>query len=445
MVKRLFFFLTFIVILLSACSDNDSFTTDSGHLLTFTRDTVRLDTLFATVPSSTYTFWVHNRSGDGLRINSVRLERGSQSGFRANVDGTFLNPAATNLEVRKGDSIRVFVEITASENSSNEPTLVEDNLLFNLESGRQQKVNLRTYSWNVKKITDLEVSRDTTIQSDIPLVFYGHGIHVAADATLTVNSSTLYFHDNAGIMVDGRFVAKNSVFRGDRLDHMFDYLPYDRVSGQWYSIVLNSNSRGCYMDGCEIRNSYNGIFADSTHVELDNTVIHNCRGYGLYAFNSEVTVNRCQFSNTLNDCLSLDGCIATIDHCTLAQFYPLSGNRGAALSFHPSDRGMELTCSNTLVTGYNEDVLMGVEPCDTVRYHFDNCLLRTPVVDNEETFTNIIWETSKDDIQGVKHFQLVDEENLIYDFTILYDSPAWQPAIGRAFGPKKEEEQRQQE
>ena len=96
-----------------------------------------MDTLFATVPSSTYTFWVHNRSNDGIRLRSVRLERGGQSGFRVNVDGTFLNPVATNLEIRKGDSIRVFVEITAFENMYAEPQLVEDNLLFALESERK--------------------------------------------------------------------------------------------------------------------------------------------------------------------------------------------------------------------------------------------------------------------------------------------------------------------
>ena len=113
MIKRLFFFLITALVLLTACSDNDSFTTDRNHRLTFTTDTVRMDTLFATIPSSTYSFWVHNKSGDGLRLRSVRLERSGQSGFRANVDGTFLNPVANNLEIREGDSIRVFVEITA--------------------------------------------------------------------------------------------------------------------------------------------------------------------------------------------------------------------------------------------------------------------------------------------------------------------------------------------
>ncbi len=45
--------------------------------------------------------------------------------------------------MRKGDSIRVFVELTSHQQYQNSPQLVEDNLLFTLEVGVQQKVNLK--------------------------------------------------------------------------------------------------------------------------------------------------------------------------------------------------------------------------------------------------------------------------------------------------------------
>ena len=70
---------------LSGC-DDDSFSTSQANMLTFTADTVSLDTMFSTVPSSTRSFWVYNKSGDGIRCTSVSLERGNQSGFRVNVD-----------------------------------------------------------------------------------------------------------------------------------------------------------------------------------------------------------------------------------------------------------------------------------------------------------------------------------------------------------------------
>ena len=433
MIRRLFFSIfTIGAFLLTGCSDNDSFSTDRHHLLSFPADTLELDTLFSAVPSSTYTFWVHNYSGDGLRIAQVRLERSGQSGFRVNVDGTFLNPIGTDFEIRKGDSLRVFVEVTAPENMSATPQLVEDNLLFTLESGVVQTVNLRTYSWDVDKRTNLVVTSDMTIEQTKPLVLYGNGIEIAEGATLTIKNTQLFFHQDAGIKVQGKLVAENVVFRGDRLDHMFDYLPYDRVPGQWRGITAKAKAAGVSMKDCDIHSAYHGLHCDSTTVELTNTVIHNHSGYGLYAHDSEVYLTNCQFSNTLNECLAFLGCQGTIDHCTIAQFYPLSADRGYAFRFQHTEKPLYFICTNTVVTGYSEDVVLGDgREDDVVQYLFENCLLRTPSVTDTDGFKDMIWEKASDDIQGEKHFKLVDIDNLKYDFTIKEDSPAYQKGMGR--------------
>jgi hypothetical protein len=430
MIKRLFFFLIVALFLLTACSENDSFTTDRSHRLTFTTDTVRMDTLFATVPSATYTFWVHNQSGDGLRLRSVRLERSGQSGFRANVDGSYLNPVVNNLEIREGDSIRVFVEVTAFENQSPDPQLVEDNLLFTLESEVEQRVNLRTYSWNAEQWQTVDITSDRTIESATPIVVYG-GINVAEGAALAIKNTTIYFHDGAGINVKGALYAENCVFRGDRLDHMFDYLPYDRVSGQWQGITVEPHATSCLLVDSELRNAMDGIVADTTVVVLSGSTIHNCKGFGLWAHDCVVDIQYSTLSNTLKDCLTLLGCQSTLNHVTLAQFYPFYANRGAALHIAPTKQEFSLTCTNTLATGYDDDVLMG-EVDEKSECSFENCLLRTPEPDatEQQYFKDIIWEKKDDEIQGKKHFVLVDEDNLIYDFRLKEESPAYEKKIG---------------
>lgn len=434
MIRRLFLFVTTLTLLLTACTDTDSFTTDRNQRLTFMQDTVWLDTLFTGVPSATYGFWVHNRSADGLRISTVRLERGNQTGFRVNVDGTFLNPVAQDLEVRKGDSLLVFVELTAYENHSDEPQRVDDNLLFTLESGVVQRVNLCAYSWDAERLTSLCVERDTTITSVRPLVVYGDGITVAPDATLTLRNTTLYFHGDARLKVEGRLVAEHCVLRGDRLDRMFSYLPYDRISGQWHGIEVAKGAAGCWLTDTEVRNAWDALTADSTRVVLSNSVLHNSRGHGLYAKDSQVELDGCQLSNAEGDCLSLHGCEARVDHCTLAQFYPYAAPRGAALRFGPTTQPLVLRCSNTLMTGYEDDVLQGVErDSTTVDYRFENCLIRTPEVDDSVAFSRVIWESPKDEVQGKQHFATIDEENFIYDYHIVGLSPAYEPRIGRAF------------
>ncbi len=441
MVRRLFFFIAIIAVLLTACTDNDSFTTSSGNRLTFSEDTVRFDTLFSTVPSATQVFWVRNESGDGIRIRTARLERSNQSGYRVNVDGMYLDPVGSDFEVRKGDSILVFVEITTRETHADEPQLVEDNLIFTLESGVEQRVNLRTYSWDAIKLTNLVVSRDTTIESSKPVVLYGDGITVSPEATLTLKNTTLYFHSDARLLVEGRLDAEGCLFRGDRLDHMFTNLHYDRVSGQWRGIQVAKKAVGCFLTDSEVRSAWDGIVADSsTVVSLTNTIVHNNRGYGLYAADSDVQLHECQFSNAEADCLALYGCTALVDQCTLAQFYPLTANRGAALRFMPTDAHPSyLTCTNTLMTGYADDVMMGkASDGETSFYQFSNCLIRTPEITGDEGFTDILWESPKDELQGTQHFVLVDTQNYLYDFTIKSDSPAYAPHIGHRFAPQEE-------
>ena len=434
MVRRLFFFIFAVVVLLSACTDNDSFSNSPGNRLTFSEDTVRFDTLFSTVPSSTQTFWVHNESSDGIRIVTARLERSNQSGYRVNVDGTYLDPVGSDFEVRKGDSLLVFVEVTTRENHADEPQLVEDNLIFTLESGAQQRVNLRTYSWDAIRLDSLVVRQDTVIESPRPVVVYGNGIRVEENATLTIRNTTLYFHDGAGITAYGNVVAENSLFRGDRLDRMFDYLPYDHISGQWEGIELYSHNGDNRFFNCEIRNAVDALMCDSTSLYMYNTIVHNASGEGLSARNSDVYVEYCQFSNTYGDCVSFYGCEAIVEHSTLAQFYPFSANRGAALRFANTKLPMLLDCRWTLATGYADDVVMGevVENADSLfDYHFADCMLRTPAVEDSLRFERVIWETPKDSVQGKEHFVLVDEENLIYDFALDSISPALQNGIGR--------------
>lgn len=432
MIRRLLFLMISVVVLLASCDDTDSFSTNRGNVLTFSVDTVEMDTLFSTVPSSTYSFWVRNNSGDGIRIQNVRLESGGQSGFRVNVDGTFLDPVANNLEVRKGDSLLVFVEVTTRETNQQEPQLVEDNLLFTLESGVVQKMNLRTWSWDAERIDTLRIQSDTTIESSRPIVVYD-SIVVDSGAVLTLLNTELYFHDGAHLTVRGQLLAKNCLMRGDRLDHMFSYLPYDRVKGQWRGIRLLRPSYGNEMQDCEIRNTRDGIVCDSTTLNMKNCVVHNCEGYGVKGSNSDIEIDGCQITNCLSDCLLADGGIVAVNHSTLAQFYPFSANRGAALRFNTGKRGIDFSCLNTLATGYEADVVFGEQKDTTLtyRFKFENCLLRTDSVHNSEYMKDIIWETPKDSIEGKKHFRKIDEDNLYYDFSLDSISPALARGIGR--------------
>lgn len=420
---------------MEACADDDNFSTNSSLRLTFSTDTVSFDTIFSRTPSATYTFWVHNENNEGLRITDIHLNRRNQTGFRVNVDGSYLDNSlgsqVSDIEIRKNDSILVFVEMTSSEVSQPEPKLIEDDLVFSLESGLQQKVNLRAWSWDAEKLYDPVVVGEQLIESPTPIIIYG-GLTVPEGTRLNIRNTTLYFHDQAGIEVYGDLIVENCVLRGDRLDRMFDYLPYDRVSGQWKGVHFYESSMVGRILNTEIRNAENAILLDSARLDdtqlrlgIGGCVIHNAKGYGLKTVNSYVYIENSQFSNTLGDCVSIVGGIVDIDHCTMAQFYPFSAERGAALRFTNYEGNYDIpllrfTCKSSILTGYDEDVLMGGVR-DTIaafEYSFYKTLLRTPKVESDDSvrFVDVIWESPKDSIQGKKHFITIDEENLYYDF-----------------------------
>ena len=436
--------LALLLCVMTGCQDDDSFSTNVSNILSFSADTVKLDTVFSAVPTTTRTFWVHNESGDGIRCTNIRLERGNQSGFRVNVDGVYLGSEsgyqASEVEIRKGDSIRVFVELTSPVNGRNKPWLVEDNLLFLLESGVTQKVNLNAYSWDAIKYRNLHITNDTTLTGDRPIIVYGK-LTVEEHATLTLAAgTTLYFHDGGGIDVYGRLCSqgeagKEVILRGDRLDWMFDYLPYDLMSGLWDGIHFYETSYDNVMEFTDLHSSFNGIVCDSADVEkqkltLKNMTVHNCQGKGLSTVNCKVTAENCQFTNTLYECVDILGGDVTMNHCTLAQFYPFDSNRRPALNYYSSATMplLRMDCINSIVTGYPEDVVMGATENENIpfNYRFISSILRTPAVEDAEHIIDVIFENVEDtaSVQGDKHFKLVDINTQHYDFHLDSLSPA---------------------
>lgn len=423
--KRIFYFL--ILLLWVACENDESFSTSSGLKLDFSVDTLKMDTVFSQTPSSTYSFWVHNRNNDGLRLSTIRLKRGNQSGFRVNVDGVYLDNSngslVNDVEIRRKDSLLVFVELTAQETHQLTPQRVEDELLFQLESGAEQRVLLSAWTWDAKKLFDPVIDRDSLIESTSPIIIYGEMV-VKEGVTLTLKNSMLFFHAASGLSVYGSLKTENCTMRGDRLDDMFSYLPYDRISGQWNGIHLYGSSTDNHLVDTEIRNANYGLICDSAAIDstqyrlqMERCVVHNCVGTCVETINSNIKLEDCQLTNSGGNCLSVIGGLADINYCTMAQFYPFSAGRRAALSINSHVTGVTAGISHSIVTGYADDEVMVEQASGPLSYRFADCLLRTPKVEGDTThLQNIIWETPNDSIQGKKHFIKIDEDNFDYDF-----------------------------
>lgn len=432
----------FSVLGITSCSDDDSFSSSPQHVLAFSADTVSLDTVFSNVPTTTRSFWVYNRSDKGIRCSKVTLENGNQTGFRVNVDGTYLGSTmgfqTGDVEIRKGDSIRVFVELTSRTQNTEEPNKVEDNLVFSLESGVQQKVNLNACSWDAVMLQNalIPAGKDSLLVSKKPIVVYGDMV-VDSMATLRIGAGTsLYFHENAGLKVYGSLKVEGEtgaevILRGDRLDHMFDYLPYDRTPGRWQGIHLMSSSYDNVIQNVDIHSAYTGIQIDSADVSrekllLRNATVHNSQGDGIHLDYAKVRMENCQLTNALGHCLYACGGEVEINQCTIAQFYPFDALRQSAIGMMaPMSR---FDVRNSIVTGYADDEVVWT-PIEgkEMNFLFDHCVLRTERMQTEDSlkFTNVVYEDVADTVKfGKKHFLSIDEDNLSYDFRLSGKSAA---------------------
>ena len=75
-----------MLIFWSSCRQDFEFIPSTGTL-TFSKDTVYLDTVFSNIGSSTYTLKVYNQSDTDILIPSLKLSEGQNSNYRLTVDG----------------------------------------------------------------------------------------------------------------------------------------------------------------------------------------------------------------------------------------------------------------------------------------------------------------------------------------------------------------------
>lgn len=429
---------TLLLTLTAGCWQDEEFSTAPTDLLRFSTDSVNFDTVISGQPTNTRTFMVYNPNARSLRISRAFLGRGTESVFRVNIDGTFLeNGEASNFELYAEDSLRVFLEMTAPVSDSDEPVAVEDELTFVLESGQTQSVTLTAYGQDVVVLKGWTVTADTTLTARRPYQVYD-SLVVAPDVTLNLPAGArLYFHPDARLIVHGTLRAEGALgnevmMRGDRMGNMFSNQPYDLIPGQWGGIVLTSGSYGNIFNYCDIHSGSFGLRCDSADVSrekvrIENSVLHNVSGDVLTARACSLFVGNSQLTNAGGNCVTLYGGSNRFVHCTIANFYAFTGGRGVALSYTNADGSIpyplhQAEFLNCLITGYGEDEIMGAQSADHAdlpfNYLFRNCLLDTPEFVDEQV-QNCLWDNDEAAVWREGNFSpAFDLDRLLFRFSL---------------------------
>ncbi len=391
---------------------DDEYTTSSSDRLSFSKDTIAFDTIISGSPTKTYSFTVYNTASKAVRIPLVNLRNGANSPFKVNVDGVALDGgSATDFEIAAHDSMVVYLMANVPEQDSDLPTAFSDDLVFTTEAGVAQSVKLTASGQDVLTLTGRRISADETFAARRPYRVMD-SLVVERGQTLTLAQGvTLLFHSGASLVVHGTLRIQGSAdslvtLRGDRLDYMFTNQPYDRTPGTWGGVTFTAESMGNAINFADIHGGKYGLRLDSSDVSieklhLENSRIHTCTQHALDIRMAKAFIGNCLIANAGGDCLHVRGGDVSAVHCTLARFYVFTGGSGSALDFANYDGSARLPLTklylaNSIVTGYQDDELMGArneqyKDADAFNYSFVNCLVNTPKPsDDSEEISNFV-------------------------------------------------------
>ena len=418
---------------------------DPSLRLVFSRDTLSFDTVFTDEGSATLQLIVYNPNARALMIDRIWLD--SAKYFSVNVDGEQELTRLRDLQINGGDSMFVFMRVHINPTSQNNPVLVTDKLHFHLSQGADQSVQMEAYGQDVERIgaNGGRKEVDTYVFTDTKPYLIRDTLIIVGKTTIQAGA-TLYMHRDACIYALGDVEAKGQpdkpiIIRGDRLDRLFDSVPYLYASGSWNGIYLQAEEPNTYdMSYVDILSGNVGLYCYSTRkavlpkLRMDGCRIHNHALYGLVLLNTDALVSNTEISNCASYCVYCAGGKHEFVHSTIASYFGYTNIRiqstgkddAAAVFIDNLSKQLPMTeCSfyNSIITGYRQNQLVVATPFD--QYYpgvFLGNYLKTDTLHIPHAERNTYWQES-DTAMFVQDFYRY-KEYIYYDFRLDSLSPA---------------------
>jgi hypothetical protein len=431
-----------LAISLSSCRQDFVFEPSTGDL-TFSRDTIYLDTVFANIGSSTYTLKVYNRSNKDIKIPTIRLAKGVGSKYRMTVDGMIghENRVFHDVELLAKDSMYIFIETTAGIGDANPAdflytdqiefdsgdnlqkvelvTLIQDAYFifpnntngvigqipigFN-EDGTVLETNGRNLSHNHPDNGD-----EYTFRTDKPYVVYGYA-SVPNGETLTIpGGARVHFHADSGLVIQqgGSLHVEGStsvtealenevIFEGDRLEPDFAEVP-----GQWGTVYLRQGSTNHSITNLTLRNAVIGLLIepDTGLMTIENTQIYDCANYGILSYNGNINGKKIVINSAGQFCLgAVYGGTYNFTNCTFNNNWSSSRQLAVYVSdllegATPETLPLTANFTNCIIYGSNSNELIQEKAGTVFNTSFQNCLVKLNVSSSSTIPGNPLYDT----------------------------------------------------
>jgi len=415
-----------IGILLSFCScRNDFETVASTGELTFSKDTVYLDTVFTNLSSSTYALKVYNHSKNDITIPIIKFKNGLTSKYRMTIDGSQGNQGKMfeNITLLAKDSLYVFIETTVESDATTPTeflytdqiefdsganlqkvelvTLVQDAIL--LFPNRNADGTIETLPIGDEKIDGFYLDKNDPIHGNELLftnkkayVIYGYAAVPEGETVTFDPGARVYFHANSGLIVSKNASIhingttsnteklENEVFfGGDRQQPDFAYIP-----GQWGTVWIQDGSTNNKIQNLTLKNATVGLLIenyDGTTVSIKNSQIYNCTNYGIQAKTAHIEGENIVINYTGQASLACThGGNYKFTHCTFnndwsspEQVAVLVSNYSSGVTPEVKDL-TQATFNNCIIYGsYSNELFLTKKMGAAFEYQFNNCLIKS--------------------------------------------------------------------
>ena len=442
----------FLLIILCACTlagcREYTVSDDPSLSLSFSCDKLTFDTVFTEQGSATAQILVYNRNKNAVIVDRVWLSTGKA--FRANVDGEADLSRLTNLQINGGDSVFVFVRADIDPTHQDTPVIFSDQLHFHLTNNSTQSIGIEAYGQDAIRIGSQGCGRtqksSMTFTADKPYLIFDTLI---VENSLKINAGArIYMHSGACIYALGNVSAKGTkdqpiIFRGDRLDRLFEHVPYLYAGGSWNGIYLQADKKQTYeLEYVDILSGNIGLYCMSTYqgalpsLIMNGCRIHNHTLYGLVLLNVNALVSNTEISNCASYCVYCSGGKHRFYHTTVASYFGSTDVRiQSAVKAETSavfidnlskTESTNTSFYNSIIHGYRTNQLVVATPFD--QYYtgeFIGNYLKTDSLKMPHAKDNRYWKANeKYPVFRNTYFKY--KEYVYYDFQLDSLSPARQ-------------------
>ncbi len=290
--------------------ENERLDPSPANGLSFSVDTLEFDTVFTEMQTVTIRMRVYNENDRAINIRSVYIGgRDGQTPFAFSINGRKGPTRISNVGIEGKDSAYVLVSARIDSRNQNNPFIIEDSLVFEIEGrSKSQYVPIRAYGQDALYLKNYTLTENTTWKAGRPIILMD-SVSVPRGKVLTIEpGARIYGYNFSYLIIRGGLECRGTrdnpvIFQGTRLENY-----YSDVPGQWIGILIMDGGIG-NVEYTTVKNSLRGFqvgevgsfpagISNQAFLQIRNSRIENMVDYGILGLKSVVLA----INNQLADC-----------------------------------------------------------------------------------------------------------------------------------------------